>query len=65
MYDTASALLATVFMLVSCLAFPSNLKMEIKYFSETSIHFQWNTLRYNPADSTRHSHSYEKIKSYI
>jgi hypothetical protein len=37
---TCFLLFATCFMLVSCLAYSSTLKMEATYFSETSVDFQ-------------------------
>jgi hypothetical protein len=42
------ALLATCFMLVSCLAYSSILKMEATCSPETSVDFQQTTLRYIP-----------------
>jgi hypothetical protein len=44
------ALLATCFTLLSCLAYSSTLKMEAKYYSESSADFQWNTWLYIPED---------------
>jgi hypothetical protein len=49
-------LLAACFMLFSCLAYSSTLKMEATCFSETLVDFQWTTWRYISGD--RHfSHS--------
>jgi hypothetical protein len=41
-------LLAHCFMLVSCLAYSSTLKVEAVYSFETSVHFQRTTRRYMP-----------------
>jgi hypothetical protein len=35
-------------------AYSSTLKMEATYSSETSVDFQWTTLRYVPEDRTLH-----------
>jgi hypothetical protein len=43
--------LATCFMLVSCLAYSSTLKIEDTYSAETSAEFQRTTQRYIPEDS--------------
>jgi hypothetical protein len=45
-------LLATDFMLISCLACSSRLKMEMVCPSETLVDFQRTTERYTPADTT-------------
>jgi hypothetical protein len=52
------------FTLVSCLAYFSTLKMEAKWFSETSVGFQWTTQPYIPEDGTFHNHHCENLKSY-
>jgi hypothetical protein len=49
------ALLATCFMLASCLAYSSILKMEVICSSETSVAFQWTARRYIPEDRSLHS----------
>jgi hypothetical protein len=46
------ALLATSFMLNSCLAYSSTLKMEPTYSSETLVDFQRAARRYVPEDRT-------------
>jgi hypothetical protein len=51
-WRTSKALLATSFMLVSCLAYFSALNMEVTCFSKTSVDFQQNTLYYIPEDRT-------------
>jgi hypothetical protein len=40
------------YLLVSCLTNVLNLKMEAKYFTETSVNFQRKSWRYIPADMT-------------
>jgi hypothetical protein len=45
-------LFAAYIMLDSCLAYSSNLKMEVTFSSETSVDFQLTKLRYNPEDRT-------------
>jgi hypothetical protein len=42
--------LATWFVLVSCLAYSSTLKMGATYSSEMSVNFQWTTWHYIPVD---------------
>jgi hypothetical protein len=44
--------LAACFMVASCLAFSSALKMEGTYSSETSVGFHWTTRQYIPEDRT-------------
>jgi hypothetical protein len=46
------ALLATWFMLVSCLAYSSTLMMKVTSSSETLVDLQWTTLCYIPEDRT-------------
>jgi hypothetical protein len=53
------------FMLVSCLAYPSTLKMEATFSSETSVAFQGTTQRYILEDTTLHDHCCENLSSYI
>jgi hypothetical protein len=50
---TAETELAACFMLASFLAYPSALKMEAIYSSETSVKFKRTTRRYIPDDKTR------------
>jgi hypothetical protein len=58
-------LFATSFMLFSCLAYSSGLKIET-CSSETSVaDFQWTTRRYIPEYGTLHSNRYENLKSYV
>jgi hypothetical protein len=49
-------------LLVSCLAYPSTLKIKVIYSSETSG-FLHTTQHYNPEDCTLHSHCCEKLRS--
>jgi hypothetical protein len=42
------ALFADCFVLISCLAYASTLKMEAICFSETSVYFYWTIRRYSP-----------------
>jgi hypothetical protein len=56
--------LSTCFMLETCLAHSSNLKVETIYSYETSIDFQRNTLRYIPEERIVCSHRCENLKSY-
>jgi hypothetical protein len=44
-----------IFVLVSCLTYSFNLKMEAKNSSETSVAFQRATRRYIPEDLTLHN----------
>jgi hypothetical protein len=46
------ALLANCFMLLSCLAYSSTLKMKAQCTSETLVDFQHTTRRYIPEDGT-------------
>jgi hypothetical protein len=57
------ALFAPCFMLISCLAYPSTLKMEVTCSTETSVDFQRTTWRYIPEDRTLHNHRCENVKS--
>jgi hypothetical protein len=59
--DKPLALLATCFLLVSCLAYSPILNT---YASETSLEFQWTTSRYIPKDWTLHINRCEDLKSY-
>jgi hypothetical protein len=56
--------LPPAFTLVSCLAYPSNLKMEATCSSQTSVDFQRTTRRYIPEDRTLHNHRCENLKYY-
>jgi Fe2+ transport system protein B len=58
-------LLATHFMLVSCFACFSTLKIEAICSSEMSVHFQQTTRYYIPDDRTLHNHHCENLKSYL
>jgi hypothetical protein len=50
---------APAFVLVSCLAYFSTLKMEAICSSETSVDCQWTTWHYIPEDGTLHNHRCE------
>jgi hypothetical protein len=65
MSPPAPALLATCFMLVSCLAYSSALKIEPTCFSYKSVDFQWTTWHYMPEDRTHHNHGCENLNSCI
>jgi hypothetical protein len=52
-------------MAVSCVVYSSTLKLEIIYFSETSIDFQQTTRCYNPEDKTLHSHRCDNLISNL
>jgi hypothetical protein len=52
MSPPSSALLATCFMLVPCLARSSTLKKEAVCSSETLVDFKWATRHYIPGDLT-------------
>jgi hypothetical protein len=45
-------MIAICFMLVSCLAYSSTVKMEESCSSETSFNFWWTSLHYNPESRT-------------
>jgi hypothetical protein len=51
--------------LVTCLAYPSTLKMEAICFSETSVDFHRSTPKYIPEHRTVHGYRYENLKSSI
>jgi hypothetical protein len=53
------------FMLLSCLAYSSNLKVEVRCSFERQVHFQRIIWHYNPGNRTLHNYSYENLKSYI
>jgi hypothetical protein len=59
------ALLATSFMLVSCLANYSTLKIKATCSSETSVDFERTTRGYITEYNTLHNHRFENLKSYI
>jgi hypothetical protein len=59
------SLLATYFMLVSCLAYSSTPRMEGICYCETSAGYQQNTLHYIPEDGTVHNHHSDNLKSYM
>jgi hypothetical protein len=48
---------------VSCLAYPSTLKMEAKFSSEMSVDFQQTTRYHIPEDSILHNYRCENLKS--
>jgi hypothetical protein len=56
-------LLPPAFMLVSCSAYFTTMKMEAICSFETSVDFQ-TTRRYIPDDGALHNHSCENIESY-
>jgi hypothetical protein len=58
------AIRATYFMLVSCLAQSSILKIEATCSSENSVNFQRTMLCYIPEDRVLHKYRCEKVKSY-
>jgi hypothetical protein len=47
-------ILAACFMLISCLAYSSALKLEATGSSKILVGFQWTTQRYMPEDRTVH-----------
>jgi hypothetical protein len=51
-FDKPYAFLAPCFMLVSCMAYTSTLKMEVTFFSKTWADFQWTTQHYIPEERT-------------
>jgi hypothetical protein len=53
------------FVLVSCSAYHSTLKMEAILSLETFVNFKRNTRSYITDDSTLHNQSCENLKSYI
>jgi hypothetical protein len=57
--------LATCFMLVSCLAYSSTLKMKATYSSEMSVSFQRTAWRHIPAERTLRNYLCENLSSYI
>jgi hypothetical protein len=60
----SSALLSTCFLLVSCLAYSSTLKMEATCSSEKWVGFQRTTRLYIPEGRTLSNHRCENLKSY-
>jgi hypothetical protein len=58
------SLLATCFMLISCLVYSLTLMMEMTCSSETSVDFQWMTQHYIPEDRILHNHWCENLKAY-
>jgi hypothetical protein len=58
-------LLATCWMLVSCLSYSSTLKMEATCSPGTSVDFQRASRRHIPEDRTLHNHRCQNLKSYI
>jgi hypothetical protein len=61
---TKSSLLATCFMLVSCVVYFSALNMEATCSSETSVDFQRTTRRYIAKNRSSHNYRCENIKSH-
>jgi hypothetical protein len=55
---------AACFMIISCLAYSSTLKMEAVCSSETSVDLHWTTRRYIPKDTTLHKHRCENLEAY-
>jgi hypothetical protein len=51
--------------LVSLLAYSSTRKMEVIFFSETSIDFHWTTRRYISENRALHYRGCEPLKSYV
>jgi hypothetical protein len=58
-------LLPACFMLVSCLAYSSTLKMEVVCSSEMSVDFHQTLQCYTPEDGAAHSHCCENFISNI
>jgi hypothetical protein len=52
-------------MLVSSLAYPSPLKMEVTCSSETPVNSERTTLRYIPEDWAFHNHQCDNLKSFV
>jgi hypothetical protein len=52
----SNAMLATCFMVVSCLAFSLTMKMEATGSSEMPVDFQWTMQCYISEDRTLHNH---------
>jgi hypothetical protein len=59
-----TALLFAWFMMVSCLIYSSNLKMEATCSSVTSVDFHRTTWHYIPEDRTLDNHCWANLKSY-
>jgi hypothetical protein len=59
-----SALLATCFDLVSCLAYSFTMKMEATCFSRTSVDFQWTRQHDFSEDRILHNHCCGNLKSH-
>jgi hypothetical protein len=55
--------LVAYYMLVSCFAYSTNLKMEAMSTTETSANFHWIALRYVPEGRPVHNHRCEKLRS--
>jgi hypothetical protein len=62
--EASMNLLATCFILVSCSAYSSTLKMKATSSSETLVHSQRTTRRYITEDRTLHNPRCENVKSY-
>jgi hypothetical protein len=59
------ALLASGFMMVSCLVHSSIIKARMVSLSETSLDFDRTTLNYISGDRIVHNHCSEKLKPYM
>jgi hypothetical protein len=57
--------LPPAFMLVSCVAYSSALKMEATCSSETSVNFHRTARSYIPEDRILNNHCCENLKSYL
>jgi hypothetical protein len=64
-YQAWFALLAACFLLVFCLAYSSNLQIEVIHSSETPVYFYRTTRCYNPDDHALHCYQCENLKSNI
>jgi hypothetical protein len=60
-----SPLKAPAFILVSCSAYSSTLKIEAIYSLETLVDFKQTIWCHIPEDSTIHKHHCENLKPYI
>jgi hypothetical protein len=59
------ALIVACFMLVSCLAYFSTLKMKATSSTKTLVDFEETTWHFIPEDRTLHNHGCENLKAYI
>jgi hypothetical protein len=58
----AGLLLIACFILVSCLAYSSALKMEVTCYSKMSVDFQWTTWHCIPITKSFHNHCWKNLK---